>query len=97
VILDAFADAQRVPIIMTEWEDEPPDTATRDFMVGVAGWLWDDPRRIGWLLWRLHPADELNWWQRRFENEQPTERWHIGELDPPYADVWLPVAREAER
>jgi hypothetical protein len=89
VIVDAFCDAHRVPVIMTEWEDEPPDTATREFMLGVAEWLREDPRRIGWLLWRLHPADELNWWQQRFAKERPAERWHIGELDPPFADVWL--------
>jgi hypothetical protein len=94
VILDAFADAHDVPVIMGEWEDEPPDTATRDFMLRVADWLREDPRKIGWLLWRLHPAAELNWWQQRFEKERPAECWHLGELDPPFADIWVRLAQE---
>jgi len=93
-IVDAFADAHDVPVLMTEWEDEPPDTATRDFMLSVAEWLRDDPRRIGWLLWRLHSVDDLTWWQQRFAQERPAECWHLGELDPPFADVWLGLARE---
>jgi len=93
-IMDAFCDAHNVPILMSEWEDEPPDTATRDFMLRVADWLRSDPRRIGWLLWRVHPAAELDWWRQRFEKERPAEHWHIGELDPPYAGVWVPLANE---
>lgn len=94
VIVDAFADAHNVPVLMTEWEDEPPDTARRDFMVAVADWLRQDPRQIGWLLWRLHPRAELDWWRQRFDKEKPAEHWHVGDLDPPYADVWVPLACE---
>ena len=94
VIVDAFADAHNVPVIMTEWEDEPPDTATREFMVLTAAWLRADSRKIGWLLWRLHSTDDLAWWQKRFAQERPAERWHLGELDPPYADIWVKAARE---
>ena len=63
-------------------------------MVLTAAWLRADSRKIGWLLWRLHSTDDLAWWQKRFAQERPAERWHLGELDPPYADIWVKAARE---
>lgn len=85
-ILRAFSAAHHVPVFCSEWEDEPPHTATRAFLVAAAEWLRREPLHIGWLLWRCHTSEALAWhhsqgWQAR------------GELDPPFADVWLPLAR----
>ena len=88
-ILSRFAQTFQVPVMCTEWECEPPDTAGEEFMQSVAEWFREDPTVAGWLIWRVHFTRE--YLDKYYKNFQSGGYVRPGELDPAYADIWLPL------
>ncbi len=88
-VLSKFAETMQVPIFCTEWECEPPDTASREFMQQSAAWFAEDPNVAGWLLWRVHFTRE--YMEKYFQQFREGGFVRPGELDPAYADIWLPL------
>lgn len=76
----------------TEWECEPPDTASEEFMAAVTEWFKEDRNVIGWLLWRVHFTHE--YMDKYFREYASGGFVRPGELDPPYADIWLPLTQQ---
>ena len=88
-ILACFAKTFCVPVMCTEWECEPPDTAGREFMQMVADWFREDRDVAGWLIWRVHLTRE--YMEKYYKEFRSGGYVRPGELDPAYADIWLPL------